>query len=55
MNALTRLPAEAGGDFVTQDGDGLSDCDAHGTLTASIIGGRPTPDDAFVGSLPTLG
>jgi membrane-anchored mycosin MYCP len=52
VNASPRLPAEAGGDFVTEDGDGLSDCDAHGTLTASIIGGRPTPDDAFVGVAP---
>jgi membrane-anchored mycosin MYCP len=36
-----RLPIEPGGDFVDPAGDGLSDCDAHGTLTASIIAGRP--------------
>lgn len=46
-----RVPAEPGGDFVT-GGDGMSDCDAHGTLTASIIAGRPAPTDAFVGVAP---
>lgn len=51
VNVSDRLPAEAGGDFV-DDGDGLSDCDAHGTLTASIIAGRPSLDDAFVGVAP---
>jgi membrane-anchored mycosin MYCP len=30
----------------------LADCDAHGTLTASIIAGRPAPTDAFVGVAP---
>ncbi len=29
-----------GGDYV-MSGDGLSDCDAHGTLVASMIGGAP--------------
>ncbi len=52
VNASARLPTDAGGDFVTADGDGLSDCDAHGTLTSSIIGARPSPDDAFVGVAP---
>ncbi|MBO0677352.1 type VII secretion-associated serine protease mycosin [Mycolicibacterium sp. S2-37] len=52
VNVSARLSADAGGDFVTPDGDGLSDCDAHGTLTASIINGRPSPDDAFVGVAP---
>lgn len=42
VNASPRVPAEPGGDFVDQAGDGLSDCDAHGTLTASIIAGRPS-------------
>ncbi len=37
VDASPRVPAEPGGDFVDQAGNGLSDCDAHGTLTASII------------------
>jgi membrane-anchored mycosin MYCP len=52
VNASPRLPAEPGGDFVADAGDGLSDCDAHGTLTAAIIAGRPAPTDAFVGVAP---
>ena len=47
-----RVPAQPGGDFVMGGGDGMSDCDAHGTLTASIIAGRPAPTDAFVGVAP---
>ena len=46
------MPAEPGGDFVVKDGDGLTDCDSHGTLTASIIAGRPAPTDGFVGVAP---
>jgi membrane-anchored mycosin MYCP len=46
------VPAEPGGDFVDKSGNGLSDCDAHGTLTASIIAGRPSPTDGFVGVAP---
>lgn len=30
-----------GGDYVMAGGDGLSDCDAHGTLVASMIGAAP--------------
>lgn len=30
----------------------MSDCDAHGTLTASIIAGRPAPTDGFIGVAP---
>jgi membrane-anchored mycosin MYCP len=52
VNASPRVPAEPGGDFVDQAGNGLSDCDAHGTLTASIIGGRPAPTDGYVGVAP---
>ncbi|QUR69447.1 type VII secretion-associated serine protease mycosin [Mycobacterium spongiae] len=52
VNASPRVPAEPGGDFVDQAGDGLSDCDAHGTLTASIIAGRPAPTDGFIGVAP---
>lgn len=47
-----RVPAQPGGDFVMAGGNGMSDCDAHGTLTASIIAGRPAPTDAFVGVAP---
>lgn len=47
-----RVPAEPGGDFVDQAGKGMSDCDAHGTLTASIIAGRGAPNDGFVGVAP---
>ena len=38
-----RLPrVMAGGDYVMgRYGDGLSDCDAHGTVVASLIGGAP--------------
>ncbi len=52
VNASPRVPAEPGGDFVDKAGNGLSDCDSHGTLTASIIAGRPAPTDAFVGVAP---
>ncbi|HUO40472.1 MAG TPA: S8 family serine peptidase, partial [Mycobacterium sp.] len=39
-----RLPhLVAGGDYVMGPyGDGLSDCDAHGTVIASLIGGAPS-------------
>lgn len=48
-----RLPnLDAGGDYVTAGGDGLSDCDAHGTLVAGIIGAASDPADAFVGVAP---
>src|SRR5215471_2162925 len=52
VDASPRVPAEPGGDFVVKDGDGLSDCDSHGTLTASIIAGRPSLNDGFVGVAP---
>lgn len=35
-----RLPVIAGGDYVN-GGDGLTDCDAHGTLIASVIAAAP--------------
>lgn len=52
VTGSARVPAEPGGDFVDASGDGMSDCDAHGTLTASIIAGRPSPTDGFVGIAP---
>jgi membrane-anchored mycosin MYCP len=52
VDATPRVPAEPGGDFVVADGNGLSDCDSHGTLTASLIAGRPSLTDGFVGVAP---
>lgn len=49
VDVSPRVPAEPGGDFVVTDGDGLTDCDAHGTLIASLIAGRPALTDGFVG------
>ena len=37
-----RLPhLVPGGDYIMEGGDGLSDCDAHGTIVASMIRGVP--------------
>ncbi|NNH73227.1 type VII secretion-associated serine protease mycosin [Nocardia uniformis] len=48
-----RLPdIVGGGDFVVDGGNGLSDCDAHGTLVAGIIAGAPDVRDGFVGVAP---
>jgi membrane-anchored mycosin MYCP len=52
VNASARIPAEPGGDYIGEHGDGLSDCDAHGTLVAAQIAGRAAPGDAFVGVAP---
>ena len=42
VNPHPRLPnLVGGGDYVVDDGDGLQDCDAHGTIVASIIGAAP--------------
>jgi type VII secretion-associated serine protease mycosin len=40
------------GDYVVADGDGLSDCDSHGTVVASIIGAAPSETDGLVGVAP---
>lgn len=46
-----RLPdVEPGGDYV-QNGDGLTDCDGHGTAVAGLIAGQPGPD-GFSGVAP---
>lgn len=52
VNPHPRLPAlEAGGDYVS-NGDGLVDCDAHGTLVAGIIAAAPAEGDSFAGVAP---
>lgn len=40
VNPDSRLPLVGGGDYV-QGGDGLHDCDLHGTVVASIIAAAP--------------
>ncbi|SRX92926.1 putative alanine and proline rich membrane-anchored mycosin MycP2 (serine protease) (subtilisin-like protease) (subtilase-like) (mycosin-2) [Mycobacterium tuberculosis H37Rv] [Mycobacterium shimoidei] len=40
VNPSGRLPVVAGGDYI-MGGDGLMDCDAHGTIVASVIGAAP--------------
>lgn len=52
VNRHPRLRSlEAGGDYVS-NGDGLQDCDAHGTLVAGIIAAATSPDDSFAGVAP---
>lgn len=46
-----RLPALPGGDYIT-GGDGLSDCDAHGTIVASVIAAKASRTDGVVGVAP---
>lgn len=41
VNASPRLPVIPGGDYI-MGGDGLSDCDAHGTVVASLISAAPS-------------
>jgi membrane-anchored mycosin MYCP len=40
INPSRRLPVAPGGDYI-MGGDGLTDCDAHGTIVASVIGAAP--------------
>ncbi|MFE7801073.1 type VII secretion-associated serine protease mycosin [Nocardia sp. NPDC057440] len=48
-----RLPnLVGGGDYIEAGGDGLFDCDAHGTLIAGIIGAQPDVADGFTGVAP---
>lgn len=52
VNRHPRLHAlEGGGDYVST-GDGLADCDAHGTLVAGLIAAAPADDDSFAGVAP---
>jgi membrane-anchored mycosin MYCP len=41
VNPSPRLPVIPGGDYI-MGGDGLSDCDAHGTVVASLISAAPS-------------
>lgn len=40
VNPNRRLPVVPGGDYI-MGGDGLTDCDAHGTIVASLIAAAP--------------
>lgn len=40
VNPNPRLPVVPGGDYI-MGGDGLTDCDAHGTIVASLIAAAP--------------
>ncbi|SIH21806.1 type VII secretion-associated serine protease mycosin [Mycobacteroides abscessus subsp. abscessus] len=48
---VSRLKVRGGGDYLIS-GDGLSDCDHHGTLVAGIIAAQPSATDGFVGVAP---
>ena len=53
VNPHPRLPdLVPGGDFVDLGGNGLTDCDAHGTLVAGLIAGRDAPGSGFAGGAP---
>ncbi|CAM4434192.1 type VII secretion-associated serine protease mycosin [Nocardia ninae] len=49
-----RLPdLDAGGDYVAEPGDGVSeDCDGHGTVVAGIIGAKHVEGQGFSGVAP---
>lgn len=50
-----RLPDLVGaGDYI-MGGDGLTDCDHHGTLIAGVIAARPATGDGFIGVAPDAG
>jgi len=53
VNRSPRLQHLRGaGDYVVGDGDGLSDCDSHGTVVAGIIGAAPAETDGLSGVAP---
>ena len=47
-----RLPRLRGGGDYVMAGDGLSDCDTHGSVVASIIAASPAEGDGLVGVAP---
>ncbi|AYF76632.1 type VII secretion-associated serine protease mycosin [Nocardia yunnanensis] len=48
-----RLPGLIpGGDYVAAGGDGIEDCDAHGTIVAGLIGAAQLPGQGFAGVAP---
>nr|WP_179272940.1 MULTISPECIES: type VII secretion-associated serine protease mycosin [unclassified Rhodococcus (in: high G+C Gram-positive bacteria)] len=52
VTAHPRLPGLiAGGDYVSA-GDGLFDCDAHGTMVAGLIAAQSAPGSGFAGGAP---
>lgn len=53
VSPVSRLPRlRGGGDYIMRNGDGLSDCDHHGTLIAGLIAAAPSANDGFVGVAP---
>lgn len=52
VNPNVRLPNLIGGGDYVMGGNGLEDCDHHGTLIAGIIAGRPAEGDGFSGVAP---
>ncbi|MCV7316543.1 S8 family serine peptidase [Mycolicibacillus parakoreensis] len=42
VTPTARLPVVPGGDYI-MGGDGLTDCDAHGTVVAAVIAAAPRP------------
>lgn len=55
VNPSPRLPAIGGGDYI-MSGDGLSDCDVHGTVVAALIAAAPqgTPMPAPMPAQPAF-
>ena len=47
-----RLTPRPGGDYIVASGNGLDDCDPHGTVVASLIAGKPSSTDSFSGLAP---
>ena len=55
INPNPRLPPiESGGDLIDTNDRGLSDCDGHGQIVASIIAGKPSDQDEYVGIAPNI-
>lgn len=52
VNPNKRLKGLVGGGDFIEGGDGLFDCDAHGTLVAGLIAAQPQQGDGFKGVAP---